>query len=108
MSCSTAGVSKKLIDACNAKGFHVIASIKTNRMMYPAGSSVKVSDFAHKYIRRADIRSVTVGTTVTGCTSMKGISVTSEMSKFCYVGKTASVPRKHHFAFCVPMAHWMP
>ena len=53
--------SKKLIDACNAKGFHVIAAFKTNRMMYPAGIQVKVSDFAQQYIRHTDLRSVTVG-----------------------------------------------
>nr|WP_249226738.1 transposase [Alicyclobacillus mengziensis] len=53
--------SKRLIDACNAKGFHVIAAFKTNRMMYPSGIQVKVSDFAQQYIRHTDLRSVTVG-----------------------------------------------
>ena len=52
--------SKKLIDACNAKGFHVIAAFKTNRMIYPAGISIQVSDFAKEYIPSTDLRSVTV------------------------------------------------
>ncbi len=52
--------SKKLIDVCNAKGFHVIAAFKTNRIMYPSGIGSKVSDFAKEYIRHTDLHSVTV------------------------------------------------
>jgi len=52
--------NKDLIDACNARGFHVLAAFKVNRMIYPVGIGIKVSDFASTYIRRADLHSVTV------------------------------------------------
>ena len=52
-------VSKKLIDVCNAKGFHVIAAFKTKRMIYPAEIGIQVADFAKTYIRRSDLCSVT-------------------------------------------------
>ncbi|WP_169787829.1 transposase [Alicyclobacillus ferrooxydans] len=52
--------SKKLVDACNAKGFHVIAAFKTNRTMYPAGVRIQVSDYANEYIRCTNLHSVTV------------------------------------------------
>lgn len=52
--------NKALIDACNAKGFQVIAAFKVNRMIYPAGIGIKVSDFASTYLRRSDLRPVTV------------------------------------------------
>lgn len=53
--------SKDLIDSCNAKGFHLIAAVRTNRTIYPAGIKIQISDFASKYIRPSDLRSVTVG-----------------------------------------------
>ncbi|MCZ8514335.1 transposase [Paenibacillus filicis] len=42
------------------KGFHVIAAIRTNRLICPSGLSISISDFAEKYIRKADLHSVTV------------------------------------------------
>jgi SRSO17 transposase len=52
--------SKKLMDACNAKGFHLIAAVKRNRKIAPAGIRISMSDFAAKYIRSSDLHSVTV------------------------------------------------
>lgn len=52
--------SKKLIDACNAKGFHVIGAVKSNRKIRPNGIEVSMAEFAGQYIRNPDLRSVTV------------------------------------------------
>jgi hypothetical protein len=48
------------VNACNSKGFHVIATIKTNRLICPSGITIKINDFAEQYIRKSDLRSVTV------------------------------------------------
>lgn len=52
--------SEKVLNACNSKGFHVIAAVKSNRIIYPAGIGIGISDFAVQYIRKSDLRSVTV------------------------------------------------
>jgi len=52
--------SEKVINACNSKGFHVIAAVKSNRIIYPAGIGIGISDFSVQYIRKSDLRSVTV------------------------------------------------
>lgn len=52
--------SAKVISACNRKGFHVIAAVRTNRLICPSGIPIAISDFAEKYIRKADLHSVTV------------------------------------------------
>jgi hypothetical protein len=52
--------SKKLIDTCNSKGFHVIAAVKTNRIICPQGISIPIDDFSTRYIHKSDLRSVTV------------------------------------------------
>jgi SRSO17 transposase len=52
--------SRDLLDACNARGFHVIAAVKSNRTICPAGIRTSMSDFAATYIDNADLRSVTV------------------------------------------------
>lgn len=39
------------MNACNRKGFHVIATIKTNRLICPSGITIKINDFAEQYIR---------------------------------------------------------
>lgn len=57
--------SEKIVNACNAKGFHIIAAVKSNRMIYPMGIRISLSDFASKYVRKADLRSVTVENQVT-------------------------------------------
>ncbi|SEP12151.1 DDE superfamily endonuclease [Paenibacillus sophorae] len=53
--------SQKMLDACNSRGFHVIADVKTNRKISPAGVRISMSDFAAQYIQNSDLRSVTVG-----------------------------------------------
>jgi hypothetical protein len=52
--------SEKVINSCNRKGFHVIAAVRTNRLFCPSGIPISISDFAEKYIRKSDLRSVTV------------------------------------------------
>lgn len=52
--------SRDLLDACNARGFHVIAAVKSNRTICPAGIRTSISGFAANYIDNADLRSVTV------------------------------------------------
>ncbi len=52
--------SKELIEACLKKGFHVIAMLKTNRILYPKGIAVQAKKFA-EYIEPSDTHLVTVG-----------------------------------------------
>ena len=52
--------SKKLIDACNQKGFHLIGAFRINRKLYPKGIGIKTSAFASQFIRKSDLHSVTV------------------------------------------------
>jgi hypothetical protein len=52
--------SKQLMDVCNAKGFHIVAAVKANRTICPAGIRIKISEFASNYIQKSDLRSVTV------------------------------------------------
>ncbi|ADU93278.1 IS701 family transposase [Geobacillus sp. Y412MC52] len=51
--------SKKLIEACLKQGFHVIAMLKTNRILYPKGIAIQAKQFA-RYIEPKDTRLVTV------------------------------------------------
>jgi SRSO17 transposase len=52
--------SEKVINACNSKGFHVIAAVKTNRLICVSGITISIADFAVQHIRKSDLRSVTV------------------------------------------------
>lgn len=52
--------SEKVINVCNRKGFHVIAAVKTNRLICVSGVTISMADFAAQYIRKSDLRSVTV------------------------------------------------
>ncbi|WP_165820778.1 IS701 family transposase [Pueribacillus theae] len=52
--------SKKLIEACYLKGFHLIGGLRVNRKIYPSGIGVKISDFASTFIEATDLHSVTV------------------------------------------------
>lgn len=52
--------SKTLVEACLQKGFHVIAMLKTNRILYPKGIAIQAKQFAH-YIEPEDTHLVTVG-----------------------------------------------
>jgi len=51
---------EKVINACNGKGFHVIAAVKTNRLICVSGVTISMNDFAAGYVRKTDLRSVTV------------------------------------------------
>ncbi len=52
--------SEKVINACNRMGFHVIAAVKTNRLICVSGVTISMADFAVQYLRKSDLRSVTV------------------------------------------------
>ncbi|AJY73983.1 hypothetical protein VN24_04335 [Paenibacillus beijingensis] len=52
--------SQKMLDACNARGFHVIAAVKANRKVCIAGVRISISEFSAQYVRNEDLRSVTV------------------------------------------------
>lgn len=52
--------SKTLVEACLKKGFHVIAMLKTNRVLYPKGIAIQAKQFA-RYIEPKDTHLVTVG-----------------------------------------------
>ncbi|MFZ3590467.1 IS701 family transposase [Bacillus sp. DJP31] len=53
--------SRKLIDECSQKGFHLIGGLRANRKIYPIGIGIKISEFASTYIQKSDLHSVTVG-----------------------------------------------
>lgn len=50
----------KIMDACAARGYHFIGALKTNRIIYPQGVRVSISEFAAKYIEKSDVNLVTV------------------------------------------------
>jgi len=50
----------KIIDASAARGYHFIGAMKTNRIIYPQGIRVSISEFAAKYIEKNDVDLVTV------------------------------------------------
>ena len=52
--------SQALIEACLKQGFHVIAMLKANRMLYPKDIAIQAKEFA-RYIEPNDTRLVTVG-----------------------------------------------
>jgi hypothetical protein len=52
--------SEKIINSCNRKGFHVIAAVKTNRLICVSGVTISMADFAVQYLRKSDLRFVTV------------------------------------------------
>ena len=52
--------SKTLVGACLKKEFHVIAMLKTNRILYPKGTAIQAKEFA-KSMEPRDTRLVTVG-----------------------------------------------
>jgi len=52
--------SKKLMDACAKKGFHVIGAFRANRMIAPFGMKIKTSTFAATVLHPTDLCPVTV------------------------------------------------
>lgn len=53
--------SEKLVNACAAKGYHLIGGLRVNRKIYPLGIGIKISEFASTYMRKSDTRLVTAG-----------------------------------------------
>ncbi|EPZ37669.1 hypothetical protein C289_2296, partial [Anoxybacillus ayderensis] len=51
--------SQTLVEVCLKKGFHVIAMLKTNRILYPRGIAIQAKEFA-QYIEPKDTHLVTV------------------------------------------------
>jgi hypothetical protein len=51
----------KLIDAFSQRGYHTIGALKTNRIIYPGGIRISISEFASGFIRKSDSSLVTVG-----------------------------------------------
>ncbi|WP_180954596.1 transposase [Bacillus sp. V5-8f] len=52
--------SRKLVNFCNAKGFHVIGAVKSNPKINPIGIQGTMAEFANRYIQNDDLPSVTV------------------------------------------------
>jgi hypothetical protein len=50
----------KIMDSSAARGYHFIGAMKTNRIIYPAGLRISISEFAAKYIEKNDVSLVTV------------------------------------------------
>jgi len=50
-----------LIDAFSKRGYHTIGALKTNRIIYPQGIHISISEFASAHIRKSDSSLVTVG-----------------------------------------------
>ena len=50
-----------VIDAFAAKGFHTIGGLKTNRIIYPKGIRISISNFAAHHLSKTDFDLVTVG-----------------------------------------------
>jgi hypothetical protein len=50
----------KIIDSCAASGYHFIGAMKANRIIYPQGIRISISEFAVEYIGRNDVSLVTV------------------------------------------------
>ncbi|UAC46949.1 IS701 family transposase [Bacillus aquiflavi] len=53
-------MSKKLIEACKAKGFYLIGGLRTNRKIRAKNRKMKISEFAANHLQQSDLRSVTV------------------------------------------------
>lgn len=51
----------KVVNAFSAKGYHTIAALKTNRIIYPLGVGLSISEFATTCIQKSDANLVTVG-----------------------------------------------
>lgn len=52
--------NEKIIDSCAVRGYHFIGAMKTNRIIYPQGIRISISEFAAKYIEKSDVSLVTV------------------------------------------------
>lgn len=50
----------KVINSFEKQGYYCIGALKTNRIIYPQGMRISISDFAAKYIEMNDVSLVTV------------------------------------------------
>ena len=51
----------KLVNSFFQKGYHTIGALKTNRIIYPQGIRIPISEFASAYIQKSDSSLVTAG-----------------------------------------------
>ncbi|CAM4033874.1 hypothetical protein GS8_3094 [Geobacillus stearothermophilus] len=73
--------SKELIEACLKQGFHVIAMLKTNRILDPKGIAIQTKSLA-RYIKPQAPASSRWVRSVTACIAMRGRSMAS-MTRWC-------------------------
>jgi hypothetical protein len=101
--------SEKVINTCNRKGFHVIAAVRTNRLICPSGIPIAISDYAEKYIRKADLHSVTVdGQGIYRVYPYEGPVSEIENVKLLLSWKDDYPLRANRkFVFCVRMYRWI-
>lgn len=52
--------SKRLIEHCLERGFHLIGGLRSNRKIYPKGIGIKINEFASTYLESSDLHSFTV------------------------------------------------
>ena len=50
----------KIINAYAKHGYHCIGGLKTNRIIYPQGIRIGISNFVDKYVQKSDVHLVTV------------------------------------------------
>lgn len=100
--------SRKLVDTCNVKGFHVISAVKSNRNIRPNGIKVSMSHFADQYIQNPDLRSVTVkGKGKFRIYEYEGPVSDIENAKVLLSWKKSSLRIRNRFAFSVRISLWM-
>ena len=65
-----------------------MAAVKTNRLIYMSGVTISMADFAVQYLRKSDLRSVTVeGQGMYGGYEYEGPLSEMQTSKLCCLGK---------------------
>lgn len=60
MLCDSWFTCPKIINAFEARGYHCIGALKTNRIIYPLGIRISIDQFAQNYIEINDVDLVTV------------------------------------------------
>lgn len=60
MLCDSWFTCPKIIDAFEARGYHCIGALKTNRIIYPCGIRININQFAQNCIEMNDVDLVTV------------------------------------------------
>jgi hypothetical protein len=95
--------SRDLLNACNARGFHVIAAVKSNRTICPAGIRTSMSDFAATYIDNEDLRSVNVENKRYRVYAYEGLLRIPKMFGCYYFGKASLTLTYVRFVSSVPI-----